>query len=429
MGDPSVATTGHGKATYIYLYYYLYFIRMNLQVLFCIFLFIFICPLKSQAQLVSAGHVAVEETNFQGALFNESIYIFSGTGGNLTASLAEVPGELNFEWSLYNPGIADYEEPFKADKGTTSSVTGLSSGGYRVRISNGNSLDTLFRAWVFISNPSLSVEVVRHDCTVIDLRGTVNVETFRYFDPRDNSGYELPADYEFFWTAEPFIPISSSRLDPRIWDPPPVETRYTLTTIYYSFETSNSVTESPVTTKAGFQMDVREGEAPLEVNFDAGESLNASEYYWYFDHGPGEPALPVTPDDNSPDPAHTYYIPGEYYVTLRTVAGLCDDIFSDTEPVKVYPSELEVPNVFTPNGDGYNDVFLVRAVSLREYHAEIFNRYGRKVHESRDPDIGWDGKSESGTFTPGVYYYVITGRGWDDREYEFKGPLYLYRSR
>jgi gliding motility-associated-like protein len=402
---------------------------MNFQILICILMYIFIWPSKSLAQLVSAGHVAVQETNFQGFLFNESIYIYSGNGGNLTASFAEVPGELGFEWSVYNPDLPGYENPFKTDQGTISSVTNLSSGGYRVRITNGSSLDTLFRAWVFINNPSATLEVARHDCTVIDLRGTVNVETYSYFDPRDNSEYKLPADYEYFWSAEPFVPISSSRLDPRIWNPPPVETKYTLTAVYYSSETSYSVTESPVTTKADFKPDVREGEAPLEVGFNAGESLNASEYHWYFDYKPGELNIPDTPDDNSSNPVHTYYIPGEYYVTLRTVAGLCDDVFSDPEPVKVYPSELEVPNVFTPNGDGYNDVFLVRAVSLREYHAVIFNRYGKKVHESRDPAIGWDGKSDSGTFTPGVYFYVITGRGWDDREYEFKGPLYLYRGR
>jgi gliding motility-associated-like protein len=405
------------------------FIRMNLPALFFIILFICFWPSKLQSQIVSTGHAAFEETEFQGASFNEKIYIYSVSGGSLTASFDEVSGDLNFEWSVYNPGIPGYEDPFATEQGSVSNVTNLSDGGYQVRIRNGEDLDTLFRAWVFINNPSASLEVVRHDCTVIDLRGVVNVETYSYYDPRDNSEYTLPSDYEFSWTAEPFIPISTSRLDPRIWDPPPVETEYTLTVVYYSNETSYSITESPVTTKAAFQPDVREGEAPLEVAFNAGESLNASEYQWYFDYKPGDLIIPDSPDDNSETPVHTYYIPGEYYVTLRTVAGLCDDFFSDPEPVRVYPSELEVPNVFTPNGDGYNDAFLVRAVSLREYHAVIFNRYGKKVHESRDPAIGWDGISDGGTFTPGVYFYVVTGRGWDEREYEFKGPLYLYRGR
>lgn len=387
---------------------------------------------SAYGQIGSSGHSAVEETEytieFPGVSVKDSIYIYC-SAGSLSASYPGAGGELKFEWSVYDPALPGFAEVLAVEYGTESHIEDAESGGYQVKVSGGSISDTTFRAWVFVNNPSVGVSVARHDCQVIDLSGSVNTETFTYYDPGSNDPYDLPSGYEFSWTADPFVAVSSSRLDPRIWDPPPVVTDYTLTVSYYSCEVSSTLAEDPVTTRAGFTIDPQEGEAPLEVSFDAGESLNAERYEWHFDFQPDNPG-PVTPDDFTENPGHIYYIPGEYYVSLKTVSGLCEDVFSDPEPVKVYPSELEVSNVFTPDGDGYNDMFLVRAVSLRSFRAVISDRNGRKVVELTDPSAGWDGKTSGGSLAaPGVYYYVITGTGWDEKEYEFKGPLYLYRSR
>ena len=383
-------------------------------------------------QIGSQHHAAVEETEytleFPGASVKDSIYIYC-SAGSLSASYPGAEGELEFEWSVYDPALPGFGEVMAVEYGSVSRMEDSGSGGYQVRVSDGNGIDTTFRAWVFVNTPSVGVSVVRHDCQVIDLSGSVNAGTFTYYDPGNNTQYTLASDYDFFWTADPFIPVSSARLDPRIWDPPPVVTDYTLTVDYYSCEVSYTVTEDPVTTKADFTLEPQEGEAPLEVGFDAGGSLNAESYEWYFDFRPDNPE-PATPDNYTVNPTHIYYIPGEYYVSLKTVAGLCEDIFSDPEPIRVYPSELEVSNVFTPDGDTYNSLFLVRAVSLRSFRAVISDRNGKKIVELTDPAHGWDGKTEGGNLaSPGVYFYVITGTGWDEKEYEFSGPLYLYRSR
>lgn len=70
----------------------------------------------------------------------------------------------------------------------------------------------------------------------------------------------------------------------------------------------------------------------------------------------------------------------------------------------------DLPNTFTPNGDGYNDLFTprkpLRFVSRVEL--EIFNRWGQKVFETTDPEIKWDGKDQkTGKELPdGVYFYA-----------------------
>lgn len=67
-----------------------------------------------------------------------------------------------------------------------------------------------------------------------------------------------------------------------------------------------------------------------------------------------------------------------------------------------------VPNVFTPNGDGVNDQFVIAANSVDEYTISIYNRWGTEVYTSSDPNRYWDGNTENGGKAPeGVYYYII----------------------
>ncbi len=406
------------------------FLRPGLSVSFCMAVVWVVISFSLTAQITSSGYASLAEPRYvedYPELAADIIFTFCREKGNLSASFEEVQGNMTFEWSVYNSLLPGFDPPFFTSQGTSSQITDLESGGYQVRISNGEDLDTLFRAWIFVNSPSVSARVIRHDCSVLDLAGEVDIEVFTYYNPVTSGPDTLMVEADTTWTADPFIP-TPNRPEIRIWNPPPVVTEYTFMIGYFSCIASYTITEEPVTTRAGFEIDNQEGEAPLVVRFDAGNSLNAMEFEWYFDYTPGitdtEP-----PDNTTPDPEHTYYIPGEYNVTLRTIAGLCDDIYRHPEPVRVLPSELEVPNVFTPDGDDLNPEFLVRAVSMRDFKGVIYNRNGRKIFEWTDPDEGWDGNIDGSSASPGVYFYVITGTGWDDRKYEFTGPLYLYRSR
>ncbi len=390
-------------------------------------------PFSSVAQITSTGYASRAETSYEieypDKKSRDNIYVFCNENGNLSASFPDEPGVLNFEWSVYENTIPGYYRSFKTDSGEASQITDIGSGGYQVRIRQGDRLDTLFRAWIFVNNPSASIEVRRHDCQVMDLLGIIDTEIFIHYHPLTNSEYSLPEEFNFDWTSDPSIPLQSN-LDLRIWDPPAKKTNYTLSVVYHSCEAVATITEDPVTTRADFNVNPLDGEAPLEVQFDAGISLNAVEYEWYFNYIPDDTDTGI-PASSITDPLYTYYIPGEYNVMLRTTsADFCEDTLVYPEPVRVYPSELEVPNVFTPGGDQHNDVFMVKAVSLKEFRAIIYNRNGRKVYEWTDPSEGWDGKTDGNNdASQGVYFYVITGLGWDDVEYEFTGSLYLFRAR
>ena len=90
-------------------------------------------------------------------------------------------------------------------------------------------------------------------------------------------------------------------------------------------------------------------------------------------------------------------------------------------------TELDVPNVFTPNGDQVNDYFQVTTDGTTVYELTIFTRTGTRIYHSLSTRIFWDGKSIGGKELPeGIYYYVIVKEGSSD-PIEHAGFMHLYR--
>ena len=104
---------------------------------------------------------------------------------------------------------------------------------------------------------------------------------------------------------------------------------------------------------------------------------------------------------------------GTFEICLRAFAkGLneSEGCFVDTciKIKNTFNIDFEIPNVFTPNGDGTNDEFKVRTEGVQKFKLTIYNRWGGKVFESGDPKIMWNGKTDNtGSECPaGVYYYI-----------------------
>jgi gliding motility-associated-like protein len=76
-------------------------------------------------------------------------------------------------------------------------------------------------------------------------------------------------------------------------------------------------------------------------------------------------------------------------------------------PIIVKGGVIYVPNAFTPNGDGNNDIFKVYGNGFKTFRFLIFNRWGEKIFESFDPNHGWDGTYMGKEMNPGVYVYYI----------------------
>ncbi len=90
-------------------------------------------------------------------------------------------------------------------------------------------------------------------------------------------------------------------------------------------------------------------------------------------------------------------------------------------------TELNIPNVFSPNGDGQNDYIDVVTNGVTVYEFTVFTRSGSRIYHSLSPRIFWDGNSIGGQeLSEGVYYYVIEEQG-DEEPYEKAGFIHLFR--
>ena len=130
--------------------------------------------------------------------------------------------------------------------------------------------------------------------------------------------------------------------------------------------------------------------------------------------------------DSSSGIIYQYDQPGTYYVTLW-VTNRFGCIDSAIEGLYVTEG-VYIPNVFTPNGDGQNDVFHVSANGMKTYSIEIFNRWGERIFQSNSLEIDWDGTTTSGIQeSTGNYYYIIKLSDFANKEYTYKGYIQLLR--
>lgn len=168
-----------------------------------------------------------------------------------------------------------------------------------------------------------------------------------------------------------------------------------------------------------------EGVIPMAITFANG-STGATNYVWDFGDGT------VIPTTSGGSFSHTYTVPGTYTVTLTawnndpSCAASTTVIINVEEEMQVF-----IPNVFTPNGDGSNDVFRIKAKGVKEISAVIYNRWGRKVAEwTGDANSSWDGKTDGGSEAQdGVYYYVINAVNGNGESTPFQGFVELIRKQ
>ena len=94
-----------------------------------------------------------------------------------------------------------------------------------------------------------------------------------------------------------------------------------------------------------------------------------------------------------------------------------------------YNNIVLIPNAFSPNGDGENDIFRLRGQNIIEVELYLYNRWGQQVYEniSTDLDEGWDGKQSEQNCEIGTYVYYAKVRFINDTEEFFKGNVTLIR--
>lgn len=118
-----------------------------------------------------------------------------------------------------------------------------------------------------------------------------------------------------------------------------------------------------------------------------------------------------------------------YYVSILDSAG-CPKMDSITVVVvssKCEGEDVFVPNTFTPNGDGMNDVLYVRGNNIRKVYFAVYNRRGELIFETNDITKGWDGTYKAKKADPDVFAWYVKATCYSDAEVDIKGNVTLIR--
>lgn len=166
------------------------------------------------------------------------------------------------------------------------------------------------------------------------------------------------------------------------------------------------------------------------------DTLGIDHFFWTFEHD-------IT--STNEQPVFTYVETGSFYPTLTVYDELgCDTVY--VKEIYVHPVKLKIPSVFTPNGDGINDTFVITLGSgsetpgvnagdrshnasgdelpLNTYYKStelmVMNRWGRVVYQSTDYQNDWDG----GGLADGTYFYVLKCKGLKE-EIQYQGSVMI----
>lgn len=138
----------------------------------------------------------------------------------------------------------------------------------------------------------------------------------------------------------------------------------------------------------------------------------------------------ITPSSGSTGLTHTINgLPGGTEVSLMVKAidpNLCKDGVSDVKTIHIPHGDVFIPNAFTPNGDGLNDLFKAEGY-VRSVHLQVFNQWGEKVFESNEQTRGWDGNYKGTAQPSGVYIYVCAIQLDNGEKIIRKGAIHLIR--
>ncbi|GIV26856.1 MAG: hypothetical protein KatS3mg027_0670 [Bacteroidia bacterium] len=168
---------------------------------------------------------------------------------------------------------------------------------------------------------------------------------------------------------------------------------------------------------ANFSMSATNAKVGSTIQF-TNLSQYASSFLWDFGNGN---------QSGSYDAAITYTAQGSYLVKLIASLATCTDtayrfLFITNE------LWISIPNVFTPNDDGVNDLWMISFMGSVDMKLQIFNRNGIKLYENKGTGIQWDGRTLSGEPVPtGTYFYVLEVTDVNNVVQKFNGYITLIR--
>ncbi len=177
---------------------------------------------------------------------------------------------------------------------------------------------------------------------------------------------------------------------------------------------------------------ITDAQAPLNVTFRANPSNLPDgvtpSYEWRFTKDDAEETFLIRYEEET---VYEFRESGTFDVKLYVAYDQVNDPeLIATIRITISTSMLEMPNAFSPNGDGINDIYKAKEnhKSIISFHAYIFNRWGQKLYDWTDIYGGWDGTYKGTPVKDGVYFVLVEAKGADGREYKIKRDVNILRT-
>ncbi len=173
-----------------------------------------------------------------------------------------------------------------------------------------------------------------------------------------------------------------------------------------------------------------------DFNFNYDPCNDGTEAYFYTQGGGFQQYIWSVDDQVLADSSQIkidFLKPGTYEVKLESVDSVCNRVFTHRESITIidFDPKIELPNVFSPNGDNQNDILQFINIPEPDYFSEfdlkIYNRWGSELFAASHNLEAWDGKFENKDVPQGVYYYVLNFSDRCGNKEERTGFFHLFR--
>lgn len=149
-------------------------------------------------------------------------------------------------------------------------------------------------------------------------------------------------------------------------------------------------------------------------------NLSHDAHYWSWTFGDGGTSTEM-------NPTHLYKEKGTYTVTLYVNNKWnCPDEIS--KEINILPEfTFWIPNAFTPDNDGKNEIFKGKGEEIDEFSMYIFDRWGHEIFQTQSLDYGWDGTINGNMAPVGVYVYLVKLKDFRGKAHHYEGHVSLIR--
>ena len=320
-------------------------------------------------------------------------------GQTIDLSANTVSGTATYSWTASNGYTSNTQNPIIPNATSTNSAT------YSLTVTDGGCTSTVSTINVVVHNPpivSVSPSTL-NVCPGTTVTYTASGATTYSWNPSAQTGNIVSVN-----------PVSN--------------TVYSVTgTDVNNCSATATATVNVLTIVAGMTASPETGDAPLGVQF-TNNSTNASNYVWNYGNGSNQTTTSLTDSTTKT----TYTAAGTYTVVLMASNTTGGTTCFDRDTLLIIVTEgysLVVPNVFTPNGDGLNEEFIVKGEGVSTFSIEIIDRWGLKMFSSSSINTSWDGKTAGGKDVPAdTYFYLINATSSKTgKSQAYKGFLTLIR--